>query len=763
MTARVEINISFTTTGADKAKEALAPLEKTASASGKAADATARLERAKQQLAQSEIRVAAASRDYGKALQLNDAYLKTLTPDTVAYNNALARQATLARQAQASQTGAASATSGLGGKLLSLAGGFSAASIAAHLFNSALDGAIEGFKLAAQIDQNQRSLARFVGDQERANGIMRDANRFGREYGFTQAEIAAATREAGLILKNTTADTEKVLGVLTRLSTLNPEQGISGATFALKELASGDIQSLAERFNVSRDAARGLRDEIAAGADPVLVLDRYLSSLGITNDALSDRLQGNQGVMLRWAQASENAKLAGGNFLAAIDAPAILDAFATGVTYMSAGLTLLLEDLREAKAEIASHIPGNTALADSLFVVGTMLIDSSNASATLTDSLDTTAAATQAAQGSVDLFTVALQEEVIKSLEAERAQALLTERKYQLEYAARQVTNGVYNEAQGLTYLSYQLGITVDEAKRLLNIQLQLNDAMKEGNARKLGADIGKAASRGGAAAIRDYTAEIERANTKSQRQSATAARTAERAGVAQAKRDTREAEQEADRLAKARDELRSDREKLADREARAADPNTSAVERLELQKEILDLQKKIADEAQREAQAAIDAQLARLEDSKLRRQELKDAEQAQRILRNAGASDDQKVAARERLAEIELERQKRQLEIAEKERQAGQSTGALPAGGAAAGVIAPAGGTPVLSPVAGGGATSGGVAGAAGGQALLVQLFLDSAMIGEALFPRLEARMVASMGGALEQNKSAGVLDVQR
>jgi hypothetical protein len=198
--------------------------------------------------------------------------------------------------------------------------------------------AAEGFLLTASLDQNRRMLGTLFQDVEKGNQVYQEAIKWGQQFGFTQEQMASSAASAAGILRNSNQATEKSMEVLARLSTLNPAEGIEGAVIAVKELASGDIVSLAERFNVSKQAANEMKDAIAAGADPIAVLDQALANMGVTSEVLANRMEGPNGAILRMKQSGEEAKLALGNLLMSINAPQILEDFAAGLNRVAAGL-----------------------------------------------------------------------------------------------------------------------------------------------------------------------------------------------------------------------------------------------------------------------------------------------------------------------------------------------------------------------------------------------------------------------------------------
>lgn len=169
--------------------------------------------------------------------------------------------------------------------------------------------ASQGQQTQAAIDSTTASLGVQLGSMERANQIWSEGQEFAERYKITQQDLAEALRASSQIIRTSTSDTEDLLSVLGRLQILSPEQGLQGAALALRELSSGDIVSLVDRFEISRQAANGMKQEIQGGADAVAVLGRYLDSAGITDRALETGLAGAAGETRAWARATEDLGL----------------------------------------------------------------------------------------------------------------------------------------------------------------------------------------------------------------------------------------------------------------------------------------------------------------------------------------------------------------------------------------------------------------------------------------------------------------------
>jgi len=315
------------TKSAQKANELEAALQKTIAAEGKESTASLALASQLERLAVVNDKLAQSVQRKQLALDKSIASITKTRDESAAMGQSLTKQAQ-----QVEQSG--SAFAGLGTKLAGLG--------AAYLGLSAIAGkAIEGFQLGATLDQNRRTLGTLLQDVEKGNAVFAEAIAFGQKYGYTQQEMGSAVAGAAGIIKNSNQTTEKTLEVLGRLASLNPAEGIEGATVAIKELASGDIVSLAERFNISKTAANAMKDAIVAGADPIQVLDAALSGMGVSADVLSQRMEGANGALLRNKLAGENLMLSLGSLLQAFGATYLLEAFAAGLNTIATGLNFV--------------------------------------------------------------------------------------------------------------------------------------------------------------------------------------------------------------------------------------------------------------------------------------------------------------------------------------------------------------------------------------------------------------------------------------
>lgn len=861
--ARIDVEIKLNTTGAAEAKAAIAALKTATGATGAAASSADKAARATQALAASEIRAATAGREYGKALGLVRRELDGATPGTVRYNNLLGQQATLLRQAgQAAQ----SSKSGLGGLVGTIGGGIAAVAG----FSKAVGLMSDGLNLVGTLDASRRTLGTLLGSVERGNQVYADAIKFGERYGFTQQEIASSTAAAALIIKNSTQPTEKILEVLGRLAALNPAEGIDGATVALKELASGDITSIVERFNLSRDAARAMKNEIAAGADPVRTLDKALSDMGVTADILKQRLEGPAGAVREFAAAKEQASIAIGKFVDATIVETGLLGFlserlaltADTVSRAADGFTYLNDSIKDTINGELDFILAQEALTLGMSTQIDVLLNGSAQT-------DAYQVATSFATASVVENTNATYEQIFALDEQTKKASAAAIAQQALEFQtslARDATlssiNAYFAAGNGLANITYNANLAADALAALRLAQAQITGqgltptqraavinerkyagenprdqratrdavqqaaqdianpsgaAARQTNAERAAQDFNRrqseriraqeqaarqrqqAAEQAGAAerayldqvdksgqrqrllndvrnaapgtagyydaqrALAAFDEDIAARRQKAAKSAETASNKAERAAEAAAKKaaklteaEQREAEKLAEDIRKAQFDLLGPTQQLLDLQKQLA-ANPPELERLQLTKEIRDLQEKIDKDRIDAAKAVLDLEKSQLDDRQARRAEDAQRRDAERIINSSRTTQAQKDAARDRLAEIDLDRRTRAQEIATKRTEAG-----LPGASLGASRFAQASGAGLgnrLAPqLSGTGSAAGGAATSAGVAPITLNVYLevDGALLATGT-SAANGNLVSGMRLALKAVQAAG------
>lgn len=139
-------------------------------------------------------------------------------------------------------------------------------------------------------ETNKIQIEALSGSPKLGKEIYGMADTFGRNSMFDSSQVMAGT----FSFMQNTKDPEKlkeILSITERLAVLNKDEGFSGASFSMKEAMSGDIQSMAERFNVAKKELRSNGfDSNASWQTNLTAVDTTLSKMNV-NDDLIDKMQ----------------------------------------------------------------------------------------------------------------------------------------------------------------------------------------------------------------------------------------------------------------------------------------------------------------------------------------------------------------------------------------------------------------------------------------------------------------------------------------
>ncbi|WP_290756261.1 MULTISPECIES: hypothetical protein [unclassified Exiguobacterium] len=110
-------------------------------------------------------------------------------------------------------------------------------------------------KPAMDVESTKLQIDALSGSPEKGSEIYKMSRKFGMASTYSNEDIMGGTFA---FMQNTkdTGQLKEMLGITERLAALNTEEGFRGASFSLKEAMSGDITSIAERFNVGKKALR---------------------------------------------------------------------------------------------------------------------------------------------------------------------------------------------------------------------------------------------------------------------------------------------------------------------------------------------------------------------------------------------------------------------------------------------------------------------------------------------------------------------------
>lgn len=230
----------------------------------------------------------------------------------------------------------------------------------------------EAIQAANSLEKTDATIRAISGSQERYDEVLRLASAGQQLYGGTIQENLEALRGLIPVANQAGLSLSELDNVSRRLALASPEQGLEGASFAIKEfLASGDTVSLVERFELSRGALNALKE--SAGGDiqaRLQGLNALIADLGFDQEVLAAQTETTANTYDRLGASVDNAKIAFGQFLAdglepaAEGATRLFDAMSgrgqqetlIGAISLFKQMTGDVDGLSQAEIELASNI-----------------------------------------------------------------------------------------------------------------------------------------------------------------------------------------------------------------------------------------------------------------------------------------------------------------------------------------------------------------------------------------------------------------------
>lgn len=194
-----------------------------------------------------------------------------------------------------------SALGSLGGalKATAIAGGLTALA-----FGTA--GTAIGFGFNSSVEQAQTKLMAFMQDNERVAKTLEwvKAEAAATQFSFTDMADAAANLTP--VSKSTGVALEDLVKQAEILAAVNPAEGLTGATFSLREALSGDWVSIVDRFNLPRKRINELK---AQGVPAMEIISKTLGEMGINYDLVAKQ---GQTVSARFDQVKDKLTIMAG-------------------------------------------------------------------------------------------------------------------------------------------------------------------------------------------------------------------------------------------------------------------------------------------------------------------------------------------------------------------------------------------------------------------------------------------------------------------
>ncbi len=209
-----------------------------------------------------------------------------------------------------------------------------------------------GIQNAATTEQLNLRFQNLLGSQEAASAQMERLGQLARQLNAPVQQVQRSFAQLLPILKNDVDETERYLGLAARLATLNPGEGIAGATFAIGEAlssAGSDFVSLSERFQISKVQLRELVAETGSFAGG---LDAVLNRFGATDASLKQSGQ-------TFTVAITNAQAALAEALGTGFGPILEESITPALN----SLTGFLRELKQTNPEILKLVAGVSLVA----------------------------------------------------------------------------------------------------------------------------------------------------------------------------------------------------------------------------------------------------------------------------------------------------------------------------------------------------------------------------------------------------------------
>jgi len=214
--------------------------------------------------------------------------------------------------------------------------------------------ALSAVTVANEIETVQASVRALAADQATYNEIIRVAVEQQRIYGGSLAQNVSQIGALANTAKQAGVDIAELVEIAQRLLVVDPTARFEDAVIALREALSGDITSLAERFEVPRKALQELTDNALSGAEKLNILDKFLNDIGVTSEVVNARIETNAQSFRNLQAASEQLTITLGSLLQNALAPV-----ADGLTFVANSSNLALRSLFQ-RGEVTQQLLSQT-------------------------------------------------------------------------------------------------------------------------------------------------------------------------------------------------------------------------------------------------------------------------------------------------------------------------------------------------------------------------------------------------------------------
>ncbi|MET4561551.1 uncharacterized protein YukE/Flp pilus assembly pilin Flp [Lysinibacillus parviboronicapiens] len=199
------------------------------------------------------------------------------------------------RSATSSIHSQSSALSGLKSTLMGVAGAYIGVQGASKAFDSVIGG-------AAKFEMAQVTLQAMFDDKALSDSYMKMMDKIAIDSPVLNSMDMVSGSKGLLALTKDLGTLEQSWKTIEKLNVLAPEAGVDGAVFAMKELASADVVSMAERFNIPKKFLHSIKG--LTFAEQLDALDKMLAKMNITDKVVEEMGKTSIG---QWNSLNERA------------------------------------------------------------------------------------------------------------------------------------------------------------------------------------------------------------------------------------------------------------------------------------------------------------------------------------------------------------------------------------------------------------------------------------------------------------------------
>jgi hypothetical protein len=183
---------------------------------------------------------------------------------------------------------------GIGRTFVGIGAAIAGATAAATVFDKTI-------KAAAQHEQSSVMINAMFNDKKLAKQYMDMVDRVSISSPILDSQGMYANSKSFIAVTKDIKQLESFWSLAERMAAVDPMQGLEGAVFALRELASGDAVSMVERFEMPRKVMNDIKKMKLP--DQLKVLDKYFNKIGMSQKLVEDMGGTTLGL---WAQIKES-------------------------------------------------------------------------------------------------------------------------------------------------------------------------------------------------------------------------------------------------------------------------------------------------------------------------------------------------------------------------------------------------------------------------------------------------------------------------